>query len=82
MGAHHEGLGKVPVVQGHVGLNPRSQKGVNEVAVKLQTLRVWQASTLRKDARPGDGEPEILNAQRLHQLYILLSAGTQFNTGF
>lgn len=69
------------MVQGHVGLNPRRQKGVNEVAVELQTLRVWQASTLRENTRPGDGEPEILDAERLHQLYILCSdGGTQFNT--
>ena len=53
-------LRKIPMIQRHKGLNPSGQQCVDQSVVVVDTLAVHLAlCAVRKNSRPGQGEPVI-----------------------
>ena len=59
-------LGQVPVVHGDMRLDASRKQGVYDRAVKIQAELVHVAITTGENARPGDGDAQVLRAQLLH----------------
>jgi len=69
-----EGLRKIPVEEGAVGLDAVGEKLVDEAAVEVDALGVRRAGPVGEDAWPGYGEAVGLEAERLHELHVFFVA--------
>ena len=67
-------LRQIPVIQSRERLDAVREELVDQPVVEVEALRVRRAGALRKHPRPGDRESIGLDAQRLHQLDVLLVA--------
>ena len=67
-------LRQVPVIERRERLDAVGEQLVDEPVVEVEALRVRRAVALREHARPRDREAIGLDAQRLHQLHVLLVA--------
>jgi hypothetical protein len=65
-------LGKIPMEQSNKGLNTKSERGIDDPVVKINTGLVDLSTTSREDTGPGDGESEVLEAHVFQQLQIVL----------
>ena len=66
-----EGIGVIPVKQGGIRSDAGLQKLFCKFLIKLHTLFIDSACSLRQDPGPADGETIGLYAQLLHQSHIL-----------
>ena len=62
------------MIERRIGLDTVRQKFVDQPVVEIQPLGIGRAGAVRKNARPGDGKPVRLDAERLDQLNVLLVA--------
>lgn len=54
--------------------DPGGNQLVDEAIVEVEAFGVRRSGSLRKDARPGDGETIGVGADALHQRHVLLVA--------
>ena len=62
------------MVEGRQRLDTRFQESIDQPVVKVQSGLVDLPATFWQDARPGDGETVVFEAQRSHQLDVFLPA--------
>src|SRR4051794_30386107 len=60
-------LRQVPVIEGHVRLDPRGVQLVDQATVEIETIRIWSSHSTREDAWPGDREPIASQTKIAHQ---------------
>ena len=62
-----QALGQIPMMQGHIGRDPRSAQFVDQTVVKIQTAFVDRTPAGRQDARPRHRKTVGLQTEFFHQ---------------
>src|SRR5690606_8392831 len=69
-----EGLREIPVKHRDVRLDTFGEHRVDEAVVEGDALRVHGAGAVGEDARPGEGEPVVFDAELPHEREVLFVA--------
>ena len=67
-------LRRVPVEQRHERVDPVAEELVDEAIVEVEPRRVHAPAAFGKDPRPGDREPERVQAELVHQADVVAVA--------
>ncbi len=66
-----ERLGQIPVEQGHPGLDPSREQGVDQSIIEVEPETIHRPVAIRNDPRPGDREPVMPEAEVPDQVGVL-----------